>query len=319
MSNHGALANPLISVIALSYNSQSTILETLESIFAQDYPRIELIICDDASSDGCIDLVESWLCTREVKSRFEKIKVIVQEKNIGIVRNLTAGIAAQNGEWIKPIACDDVLVPSAISSFLSEANLSNNIWLFSQCTVFEMHGNNLIDLGNLVNEETATLIRSASKENLLKHLLKKNFLPAPSAFYSKNFIELAGGHDLGFQNLEDWPLWVKALSNGMRPDWISQSLVMYRKSPASLTWVGKHMAVNRALFLDELTMMRSYLYKRVDILTYWDLVIKKIRQWIVLEWLGNYQTSALLIRPLALLSPLAWVRLINKLMIKLKC
>ena len=47
---------PLVSIYTLTYNSSKTVLETLESIYLQTYPNIELIVSDDASTDNTLDI-----------------------------------------------------------------------------------------------------------------------------------------------------------------------------------------------------------------------------------------------------------------------
>ena len=51
----------LVSVCVITYNSEITVLETLDSIYAQTYPRLELIISDDCSSDQTVDICQKWL------------------------------------------------------------------------------------------------------------------------------------------------------------------------------------------------------------------------------------------------------------------
>ena len=54
------MCEELISVVVFSYNSSSTIIETLDSIYAQTYKNIELIISDDGSSDDTVKKTQRW-------------------------------------------------------------------------------------------------------------------------------------------------------------------------------------------------------------------------------------------------------------------
>ena len=51
--------NPLVSVVVITYNSASTIIETLDSIREQSYKNIELIISDDCSKDNTVDITHT--------------------------------------------------------------------------------------------------------------------------------------------------------------------------------------------------------------------------------------------------------------------
>ena len=77
---------PLVSVPVVTYNSANTILETLESIKAQTYPNIELIISDDCSTDNTIELCLEWL--ELYKERFTRTEVLTVEKNTGVSANV---------------------------------------------------------------------------------------------------------------------------------------------------------------------------------------------------------------------------------------
>jgi glycosyltransferase involved in cell wall biosynthesis len=61
---------PLVSIVVYVYNSEAFIIETLESIKAQTYPKLELIITDDLSKDSTLELVEEWIDIN--KLRFER-------------------------------------------------------------------------------------------------------------------------------------------------------------------------------------------------------------------------------------------------------
>ena len=66
--------NPLVSVILVTYNSAKFVTETLESIKEQSYDNIELIITDDCSFDGTVEVCNNWI--EKNKTRFVKTNII---------------------------------------------------------------------------------------------------------------------------------------------------------------------------------------------------------------------------------------------------
>ena len=104
---------PLISVIILTYNSSSTVLETLDSVFVQSYKRIELIISDDSSKDSTVELCNNWISLN--RSRFESCKVVTSATNTGVTLNVNRGVKECKGEWIKILGGDDLFLSNAIS------------------------------------------------------------------------------------------------------------------------------------------------------------------------------------------------------------
>ena len=105
------MKTPLVSIVVASYNASKTIIETLESIKAQTYSPLELIVADDCSQDDTAVKCEEWLAKNQ--NRFVRSKLIVNEENKGISANFNIGVRASSGEWVK-IFGDDILLPDAI-------------------------------------------------------------------------------------------------------------------------------------------------------------------------------------------------------------
>ena len=70
---------PLVSFIVTSFNYEKYLLKTLESIVAQSYKNIEIIIVDDASSDKSVEIAENFISVNQDK----RITLIRHEKNLG--------------------------------------------------------------------------------------------------------------------------------------------------------------------------------------------------------------------------------------------
>ena len=107
---------PLVSVPVVTYNSSKTVVETLDSIYNQTYPHLELIVSDDGSTDDTIQVCCDWI--KAHKDRFVRTELLTVEKNTGISANLNRAEKACQGEWVKGIAGDDMLLPECIADFL---------------------------------------------------------------------------------------------------------------------------------------------------------------------------------------------------------
>lgn len=105
--NNMRTISPLISVVIATYNNGKLLYEAIDSVLLQNYPRIEIIICDDCSE--FFDEVKVFqYVLRNAKSNIVKTRIIANEKNIGTVRNINNGIMASDGEYLCFIAADDV-------------------------------------------------------------------------------------------------------------------------------------------------------------------------------------------------------------------
>ena len=127
--------NILVSCTVLSYNSAKTILETLESIKAQTYQNIELIVSDDCSKDNTVELCRQWIAVN--KNRFVRVVLLTVKENTGVCANGNRAMAACQGKWQKGIAADDILLPNCIGDFVDYVN--DNIhakWIASKVAVY---------------------------------------------------------------------------------------------------------------------------------------------------------------------------------------
>lgn len=104
--------NPLVSVCIVSYNASEYIIEALESVKAQTYQNIELIVADDGSPDNTVELCEKWFA--ENGDRFVRTEVVVPPHNTGTSANYNRAVKASKGEWIKLFDGDDFLAPNCV-------------------------------------------------------------------------------------------------------------------------------------------------------------------------------------------------------------
>ena len=84
----------LVTVLVVSYQSEKFIIETLNSVFCQSYPNIELIISDDCSDDNSFQIASDWLKINS--TRFVQSKLIKSEKNLGTSANINRGLSLVN-------------------------------------------------------------------------------------------------------------------------------------------------------------------------------------------------------------------------------
>lgn len=110
----------MISVVIPTYNRAGTLKRAVDSVLAQSYRDIELIIVDDASNDQTSEYLA------ELQSTVE-IKVLYNSKNLGVSACRNRGIEIARGEWIAFLDSDDEWLPQKLSEqikFLNEANKS---------------------------------------------------------------------------------------------------------------------------------------------------------------------------------------------------
>jgi len=98
------VTSPLVSVVIPVFNGERFLAETLDSVFAQDYPSFEVIVVDDGSVDGTADVARS----------FEGVRYIHQDnQGQAVARN--TGINAARGELLAFLDADDLWTPNKLS------------------------------------------------------------------------------------------------------------------------------------------------------------------------------------------------------------
>ncbi len=105
---------PLVTIGLPVFNGENYLEEALDSLRAQDYSNLEIIVSDNASTDGTREIVESAVA---VDSR---IRYDILPDNIGATRNYNRIVPMANGEFFKWSAHDDVCEPTFISRCVEE-------------------------------------------------------------------------------------------------------------------------------------------------------------------------------------------------------
>ena len=105
--------DPLISVLMPAYNHGRYVAEAVRSVLAQDWPRVELAVVDDGSSDGTWDVLRSLRA--ECEARCERVEMARQE-NMGTCATLNRLLAAARGEYVGVLASDDMYLEGAFAA-----------------------------------------------------------------------------------------------------------------------------------------------------------------------------------------------------------
>ncbi len=104
---------PLVSIILGTWNGESFLCEQLDSLFAQTYQNIQIIAIDDGSSDRTVDILH------EYATRHPNMQVVVNEANLGFIKNFEKGARLSAGELISFCDQDDWWLPEKIERMVA--------------------------------------------------------------------------------------------------------------------------------------------------------------------------------------------------------
>lgn len=262
---------PLVSVVVITYNSATTVVETLDSIKQQTYKNIELIISDDCSKDDTVELCRKWIESNQ--GYFVRTNIITVEHNTGTSANCNRGCRDAHGEWIKLIAADDRLLPNCISDYIDYIHDNPDAKIiFSKVIPF---GN----LEKIKNKETdwawaddSLLFKRFNKRRMSMLLCFRNPLPAASLFMKSETLWELGGYDESIPLIEDWPLLIRATNEaGIEICFMNKETAEYRFSEASITHGTTNRnfsySYNKCEKLGRHYLQKRYLFSRIYFFT----------------------------------------------------
>ncbi|MBS1981572.1 MAG: glycosyltransferase family 2 protein [Bacteroidetes bacterium] len=100
---------PLVSVLMTAYNREKYIAEAIESVLASTYKNFELIIVDDGSQDQTVAIARSY------EQKDQRVKVYVNEQNLGDYPNRNKAAGYAKGKYIKYVDADDYIYPHGLA------------------------------------------------------------------------------------------------------------------------------------------------------------------------------------------------------------
>ena len=172
---------PLVSIIACCYNHERFLVETLDSIRAQTYLNIELIIIDDFSTDSSVKKINNWI----KKNKYECL-FIQNKENFGVVKTLNKALKRASGKYLNFIACDDVYLTKKVENQVKIFEKLNHDYgaIYSDAYIIDNYGK--YNYGTQISRKQ---INKPPTGNIFEQLIKDNFIPAVSVLYKFSVIE----------------------------------------------------------------------------------------------------------------------------------
>jgi glycosyltransferase involved in cell wall biosynthesis len=212
----------LVSVVIPCHNHGEFLGEAIDSVRAQEYPDIEIIVVNDGSTDKG---------TLRALASLESDVILIEQPNKGLVAARNRGIQGASGIFVLPLDADDKISPEYIRLAVSVMDEDENVGIvYGQTELF------------------------GSKSGLwhlpaysMPEILFENMIVATALFRKSDWQRVGGYRQSMVYAWEDWDLWLAIIATGCEVVRLDKVVFYYRISTTSMT--------NRLSFGQKLSMM----------------------------------------------------------------
>ncbi len=242
---------PLFSVALVTFEQRRFLNDCLDSVFMQDYSRIELIVCDDFSADFDTDEVRRYIDAHK-GNNIVNVVVYQQPGNVGTCANCQKAFELSSGEYLKFFAGDDLLSDSdVLSSMAAYLKYPSNGLVFSRARGMKQNGEKTNNL--YPDDYSFNLAKSCGAHRLFElyatHCWGKFFF-APSSFWRRDLLTEIGGFNLKYKYTEDWPAFLSVCERGITPLYTDEVTLFYRYGGISNNQDEQHFEQARVHYME---------------------------------------------------------------------
>lgn len=203
----GQQDSPTVSIIIPTHNRSMLLREAIESVLAQTFAPIEVIVVDDGSVDDTEPVVAAY---------GESVRYIRQE-NTGVAAARNHGFADSHGEYVGFLDDDDIFLPAKIEQQVRQLESKPEIAL-THCRFYHINerGKRISRIGLL------------PQGNVLAQLLCKNFIWMGAPLIRRRVLEQVGAFDAQLSTGADYDIWLRIAAAGYEFGCVQQPLGAYR-------------------------------------------------------------------------------------------
>ena len=211
---------PLVSIVTPSFNQARFLRRTIESVLAQDHPRIEYIVRDGGSTDGSRDILASY---------GDRLRW-VSEPDGGQSAAINRGFETASGEIRGYLNSDDVLVPGALSAVVAHFAGA------ASCDL--VYGD-----GEYIDADDRVIGCCPTGAHSLARLAEENFICQPAAFWRATLAREVGPFNEALHYAMDYEYWLRIARAGGRMEHLPRTLAATRLHAEAKTVAERNQAL----------------------------------------------------------------------------
>lgn len=209
-------AEPSLSVIIAAYQAASTLGEAIESVLAQSVAPLDIVVCDDGSTDDIEGAVAPY------RSRITLLRKA--NGGEGSAKNMAAREAA--GDFVVILDADDTFLPGRLEAIAGLAAARPDLDILTTDAYLEVEGS--------VVQRCYTDSFRFVVDDQRRGILKENFIFGHAAVRRGRLLAM-GGFDESIRWTTDWDCWLRMILGGSRAGLVAEPLSRYRLQPGSLS------------------------------------------------------------------------------------
>jgi glycosyltransferase involved in cell wall biosynthesis len=256
------VSRPLVTVCVPVYNGHAFLDRCLTAIVNQTYDNLDILVVDNQSADDTAARLAGWA------SRDPRIRVVTNDRNIGLVPNRNRCIELARGEWIKFMDVDDVLAPTAIERLLAAAGSSIRMSICRRQFAYEgvdAAQRELMEMEVRRYEVRELLpdrsfITPAEVARLALEYRGRNFVGEPTAvMMHRSVFDEFGNFNEDLIQIPDLEYWLRVgLHTGIA--YVDEPLSCFRIHNGAASAANLALRSFRADRVDQLILLHEYLY-----------------------------------------------------------
>ncbi len=208
-----------VSVVMPVYNAESTVIQALNSLRAQTIPNLEIIVVNDGSTDGTLNLLHR-----------QKDIELLDHSHRGIAPALNDGLAAASGDYIARMDADDLCHPARLELQASFLDVYSDVGLVGCRVAFG--GDRERQAGYATYVDWINGLLSPS-DIMLNRFIESPFAH-PSVMFRRELFETFGAYRDG-PYPEDYELWLRWMANGVKMAKVDEELLTWSDPPDRLS------------------------------------------------------------------------------------
>lgn len=241
---------PKVSVIMAVFNEEDCIKSTIESILNQTFTNFEYIIINDASTDGTQEILEDYA------QKDKRIKILLNEKNIGSMKSVNRGIKYSKGELIAGMDGGDICQLDRFAKQVQFLDKNKNVYIVGSYQYW------INKEGQIIGAYQFPVTPEQTKKNLFRF---GSIAVYPGLMIRKELFEKTGLYNTLYSTSQEYELYARTIKNGWGIANIPEFLISVARRRKGITEkkiraTFVNQARIKAVYLPHIFNFRNFIY-----------------------------------------------------------